>query len=84
MNTIELMTLLAVGLMTVAGVSAAIYVCLPVSILNSAGRHGRYAGLSPSAPRGDRPRGDRRRGAAVSAKVGGGFCGPVCPDGSSI
>jgi hypothetical protein len=51
MNTIELLSLVVVGLMTVAGVSAAIYVSLPASLLASAGQHGRYAGLGPSLQR---------------------------------
>ncbi len=65
MNTVELLSVVVLGLATVAGVSAAIYVCLPVSLLNSAARHGRYAGLGMSAPRGDKP-----RGAALLADIG--------------
>jgi len=57
MNTVELISVVLGGLAAIVGVSAAIYVCLPASLLNSAGRHGRYAGLGRSVPRGRTPRG---------------------------
>ncbi len=57
MNTFELLSVVVFGLAAIAGVSAAIYVSLPPSLLNSATRHGRYVGLGASAPHGDTPRG---------------------------
>jgi hypothetical protein len=52
MNSVELLTVVILGLATIAGLSAAIYVSLPISLLNSAALHGRYAGLGRMVRRG--------------------------------
>jgi hypothetical protein len=45
MQTFELIVLAVASLALIAGVPAALYTWLPASILERAGRHGRYAGL---------------------------------------
>jgi hypothetical protein len=45
MQTFGLVILTVVGVMLIAGVPAALYLALPASMLERAGRHGRFAGL---------------------------------------
>jgi hypothetical protein len=45
MQTFELVILTVVALALIAGLPAALYLWLPASMLERAGRHGRFAGL---------------------------------------
>ena len=45
MHIFELVMLSVAGLALIAGLPAALYVWLPASLLERAGRHGRFAGL---------------------------------------
>jgi hypothetical protein len=45
MQTFGLVTLTVVGAALIFGVPAAVYLSLPASMLERAGRHGRFAGL---------------------------------------
>jgi hypothetical protein len=56
MQTLELVILTAAGL-AVAGLPAALYLWLPPSLLERAGRHGRFAGLGTRDRRDQTPSG---------------------------
>jgi len=45
MQTFGLVILTVVGVALIAGLPAALYIWLPASMLERAGRHGRFAGL---------------------------------------
>ena len=45
MQTFGLVLLTVVGVALIAGLPAALYIWLPASMLERAGRHGRFAGL---------------------------------------
>ena len=48
MQTFELVILALAGVALIAGLPAALYLLLPASALERAGRHGRFAGLGTS------------------------------------
>jgi hypothetical protein len=57
MPLIGMVVLVFFGLVLVAGLSVVLYLVLPQSVLESATRHGRYAGLGTQS-RGDTPAGN--------------------------
>ena len=53
MQTFGLVILTVVGAALIVGLPAALYLSLPASMLERAGRHGRFAGLGPTRDRMD-------------------------------
>jgi hypothetical protein len=58
MQTFELVILAVVSAALIAGLPAALYLWLPASMLERAGRHGRFAGLEARDPMDQTPSGN--------------------------
>jgi hypothetical protein len=58
MQTFGLVILILIGMAFIAGVSLALYLVLPLSVLECASRHGHFAGLETRDGGGQGPTGD--------------------------